>query len=410
MDILHDECKEVIIVGAGLSGLYAAYALLDRDILVLEQEMNAGGRVLTRKKMGVSYEIGAIFAFEPKFLPSGTVPPQLIEESGLIGVSSEGCTLFGKNVVDCLDKFDFCNNEIEEVLDFVNEGARDISCLSPLSYKLLNSFFHLIHPGEICEYIPQRRLDAFQVFQMGHYETGNEVLISSLVKEISTRLLCGVEVLNIEDQGCNVVVTVRDKGQITRLFAKAVICSIPAHEASQILTHAKSPCRLFLDGIRYGKASLSVLAVPENLIPEFSYIATPDLVTSTIVQQKTVVDGLVLLYFYYMGVKAEPVREMQAKELVEIALQTLDTLGFGNFSEEKIIFSDHHHWDMISPIISEESYGAWDIEKIRPSKRVFLAGDYTHVDSQHLMPYGMSAAIFSGKKASEQVQHLLDST
>ena len=109
-----------------------------------------------------------------------------------------------------------------------------------------------------------------------------------------------------------------------------------------------------------------------------------------------------------MGVKAAPVRKMQATEMVKIALQTLDALGFGNFSEEKIIFADDYHWDMISPIISEESYGAWDIEKIHPSKRLFLAGDYTHVDSQHLMPYGMSAAIFSAKKAAEQVQHLLE--
>lgn len=408
MDIFPDECKEVIIVGAGLSGLYAAYTLLDRDILVLEQETNAGGRILTREKMGVNYEIGAIFAFEPKFLPAGIVLPSLIEEHGLIGVCSEGRTFFGKNVVDCLDKFDFRNNEIEEIIDFVNEGARDISCLSPISYKLLNSFFQLIHPGEICEYIPQRRLDAFQAFQMGHYETGNGLLTSSLVEEISSRLHCGVRVLSIEDQGSNVVVTIRDREQIKRLFAKAVICSIPAHEASQIITHAESPCRLFLDGIRYGKASLSVLAIPENLIPEFSYIATPDLATTTVARQKTAVDGLVLLYFYYMGVKAAPVRKMQATEMVKIALQTLDALGFGNFSEEKIIFADDYHWDMISPIISEESYGAWDIEKIHPSKRLFLAGDYTHVDSQHLMPYGMSAAIFSAKKAAEQVQHLLE--
>jgi protoporphyrinogen oxidase len=408
MDKFLEECKEVIIVGAGLSGLYAAYALRDRDIIVLEQEKHSGGRILTRENMGVRYEIGAVFAFEPTFLPAGVSPPLLIEEHGLIGVCLEGRTLFGKTVVDCLDKFDFRNNEIEEIIDFVNGGASDISCLSPSSYRLLNAFFQLIHPGEICEYIPQRRLDAFQVFHMGHYETGNEMLINSLVEGISSRLRCGVEVLSIEDQGRNVVVTVSEGGRITRLLAKAVICSIPPHEASRIITHAESSCRLFLDGIRYGTGSLSILAIPESLIPDFSYIATPDLATSTVVRQKTAVSGLVLLFFYYMGIKSVPVRKLQEKEMVKMALQTLGALGFGNFSEEQVKFADHHHWDMISPIISEESYGAWDLEKIHPSQRVFLAGDYTHVDSQHLMPYGMSAAISSGKKAAEQVQHLLD--
>lgn len=407
MESFQDRSKDVIIVGAGLAGLYGAYALRDKDIIVLEQKPNAGGRVLTREKMGVSYEIGAVFAIEPTYLPTGTAPPPLIEEHGMIGVCSKGRTWFCRSVVECLEKIDFRNNEIEEITAFVNGGACDVFDLSPSSYGLLNAFFQLIHPGEIGEYIPQRRLDAFQVFQMGHYETGNGALIAGLIEGISSRLRCGVEVLSIDDQGRNVVVTVNEGGQITHLSAKAVICSIPAHEASRVIARAESPSRLFLDGIRYGTGSLCVLAIPEKLIPEFSYIATPDLVTSTVVRQKTAVDGLVLLYFYFMGIKSIPVRKFHAKEMVKMALQTLDALGFGNFRGEQIKFADHHHWDMISPIISEESYGAWDIEKIHPSQRVFLAGDYTHVDSHHLMPYGMSAAISSGKRAAEQVKHLL---
>jgi len=408
MERIDDECKEVIVVGAGLAGLYGAYALRDRDIIVLEKETNAGGRVLTREKAGVCYEIGAVFAFEPTSLPTGISPPPLIEEHGMIGIYSEGRTWFGEKVVDCLEKLDFRNNEIEEIIAFVNGGARDISVLSPPTYKLLNALFQLIHPGEISEYIPQRRLDAFQVFQMGHYKTGNQALISNLIEGISPRLSCGVQVLSIEDQGRNVVVTVSEGGQITRLFAEAVICSIPPHEASHVIARAETPCRLFLDGIHYGRGSLSVLAMPENLIPMFSYIATPDLATSTVVRQKTAVDGLVLLYFYYMGDKSVPVRKLPTKEMIKMALQTLDSLGFGNLTEEQIIFADHHHWDMISPIISPESYGAWFEEKMHPSQRVFLAGDYTHVDGHHLMPYGMSSAISSGKKAAEQVLHLLD--
>ncbi len=407
MERFQDECKEVIVVGAGLAGLYAAYALRDKDIIVLELKTNVGGRVLTREKMGVSYEIGAVFAIEPASLPIGITPPPLIEEYGMIGVCSKGRTWFGKSVVDCLEKIDFRNNEIEEITAFVNGGAYDIFDLSPPSYELLNAFFQLIHPGEIGEYIPQRRLDAFQVFQMGHYETGNGALIAGLIESISSRLRCGAQVLSIDDQGRNVVVTVNEGGQITHLSAKAVICSIPAHEASRVIARAESPSRLFLDGIRYGTGSLCVLAIPENLIPEFSYIATPDLATSTVVRQKTAVDGLILLYFYFMGIKSVPVRKLREKEMMKMALQTLDALGFGKFREEHIKFADHHHWDMISPIISEESYGAWDMEKIHPSQRVFLAGDYTHVDSHHLMPYGMSAAISSGKRAVEQVQHLL---
>src|SRR5437762_3278954 len=54
---------DVVIVGAGLAGLSAAYALRDRRVLVLEREALAGGRVLTRSSHGVAYDLGAVFGF-----------------------------------------------------------------------------------------------------------------------------------------------------------------------------------------------------------------------------------------------------------------------------------------------------------------------------------------------------------
>lgn len=61
---MENKCK-VIIIGAGASGLYAAYSLLNNcglepnDILILEAEARAGGRIHTIPFNGHYLELGA---------------------------------------------------------------------------------------------------------------------------------------------------------------------------------------------------------------------------------------------------------------------------------------------------------------------------------------------------------------
>lgn len=68
------------VIGAGLSGLSAAYQLKKAgcDVLVFESEDHVGGRTLTGKSQGYSYELGATVAAE-----SYTPYFELVEELGL---------------------------------------------------------------------------------------------------------------------------------------------------------------------------------------------------------------------------------------------------------------------------------------------------------------------------------------
>jgi hypothetical protein len=69
------------------------------------------------------------------------------------------------------------------------------------------------------------------------------------------------------------------------------------------------------------------------------------------------------------------------------------------------VFKIVKRWKNGGTIISPESYGSWSEEKIRPSERIFLAGDYTWQE----MPYGMDAAIKSGKVVADKVKEFLES-
>lgn len=55
------ERVDVVVVGGGVAGLAAAWALRDRNVVVLEAADRIGGRVRTGCKGGVPYHLGAQF-------------------------------------------------------------------------------------------------------------------------------------------------------------------------------------------------------------------------------------------------------------------------------------------------------------------------------------------------------------
>jgi protoporphyrinogen/coproporphyrinogen III oxidase len=57
---------EVVILGAGLAGLTAAYHLRDRDIVVLESRDRVGGRTLSGRHGAYWYNLGAQFVWDPR--------------------------------------------------------------------------------------------------------------------------------------------------------------------------------------------------------------------------------------------------------------------------------------------------------------------------------------------------------
>jgi oxygen-dependent protoporphyrinogen oxidase len=60
--------NDVVILGAGLAGLTAAYELRDRDIVVIEQRERVGGRTLSGTHLDYWYNAGAQFVWDPRTL------------------------------------------------------------------------------------------------------------------------------------------------------------------------------------------------------------------------------------------------------------------------------------------------------------------------------------------------------
>ncbi len=191
---------DVVIVGAGLSGLMAAYELRDWDILVLEKEGRSGGRILTRSRGGVSYDLGAVFAIDHRILPFEFKTSDLIYEDERIGLFMDGRVHYGAGVMECLCCMGIDAQDREAIRKFRVDQERDARLLPEPIYKILNAFFQVIHPGEMEEYLPHRRLDALLKHVVTHYEGGNGEFIGQFEERLGQRVRLTAEVLSVAEE------------------------------------------------------------------------------------------------------------------------------------------------------------------------------------------------------------------
>ena len=74
---------EIVVVGAGLAGMTAAYHLRKRDLLVLEARDRVGGRTYSGEQDGYWYNLGAQFVWDARTL-------RLCQDLGLQVIEAEG--------------------------------------------------------------------------------------------------------------------------------------------------------------------------------------------------------------------------------------------------------------------------------------------------------------------------------
>jgi predicted NAD/FAD-dependent oxidoreductase len=394
---------DVVIVGAGCAGLIAAYELRHLNVLLIEQAQEIGGRIMTRCHNSTSYDLGAVFALKQWLLPFHCTLSPLVPESKQVGLFYRGHVYHGRDVVTCLKNVGMAAADWETITAFATGRSSDLAAVSPETRKILQAFFHVIHPGAMQEYVPARQRDAFQTFSTDHYQHGNGEFLTYLQTFFTNRLRLGTEVLAVAEHPDRVAVTLHRRGATSIIAAHTVIVATPAPAALRILTAPGARCRSFLQSLQYAGGVVVAMGFAGAPLPEFSYIVTPELPCNTILKQTHPDTDSHVLLVYYVGEEARQLQECNEAHIVAHTLSLLQQVIAGEALADKLTFSDVHRWPLIGPILSPHSYVHWDETCLRPSPHVFLAGDYTHVDPADPLPYGMSAAIASGVKAAHQV-------
>ena len=402
---------DTIIIGAGISGLAAAWQLKERNILVLEKEPVPGGRIKTRTSHGISYDLGAVFGFSAALLPF-PLKSEMIDEPDPLGLWYQGRIYSGTGVITCIAGVDSgLRLEARSILlKLMDGGLPDYDTISPECLKILNAFFQVIHPGEMREYILPRHMDAFCKHDSSHFVGGNTVVIDAFCGELAAtacQIRLNRAVTGIKQKDDTVQVTCLHNGIPSVYYARTVIITTPTPVVQKMIHQADEPCRTFVESLRYGSGIVVAIGLKNVVSPDFSYLVTPDLTTNTILRQHTQTPDAKVFIFYYTGGKAEKLQCENDQTILDDAIAALRTIGVNPDMTDSLIFSDIHRWEHLGPIITPELYGAWNSAAARPMSRVFLGGECTRVDPHNPLPYGMMPAAAGGTTQAQAVLQFL---
>jgi predicted NAD/FAD-dependent oxidoreductase len=397
---------EVIVVGAGLAGLAAAYELDSRGTrtLVLEGSDRVGGKILTRQKANTRYECGALFAFSPDWVPFPVDAGNLISENHPIGVFLDGRVVAGESVPACLQAIGISSRQAHLLGSFLGSESPQRNTIGDEIYSVLEAFFRVIHPGDLADYVPARRNDSLVRHSTARFESGNNTLVQKFIENISSeaQTSCQVTRLHTNDEG--VTVHWNAGGEERSARADWVVLATPAAEARALTVELESVATDFLAGVRYGKGIAVAIGLRNASYQPYSYIVCPTGPANTLAfRHPGEATDLTVITAYLVGEAAENHWHSRDREIVELLCSQVNRMKIGEaVSTESLAFSDVYRWPAIGPIISEETYGTFCNACLFPSNRIVLAGDYTWWTHQQ-MPYGMYAAIQSGQRAAEIV-------
>lgn len=401
---------DVLVAGAGLAGLAAAHSLTQRgkSVLLLEAQERCGGKVVTCLQEEMSYEMGALFAFQKDWLPFPVEAGRKIINSDPVALFTKNRVIRGKSVPQLLQEAGTPLRDQLALKRLISLESLQKETFEGNTFEILNAFFNVIHPGPLNRYIPGRRSDSLVVHDTSCFEKGNQCLTDSFLKNTPAAVVTGGRVTAAIPLENGNEVHWEDGEKSHKAFFDWVVIAVPAPEAKKILQPPESfslnsSSFHFLERVEYRPGITVVVATQETLIDRFSYIVSTEGDVNTFFFRKFPErPEVTLITAYIVGDKAEEWSPAIDADIITMAVAELNRLGIGSINQGTLLFSDICRWDGVGPVISKDAYGCFANTFLYPGNRMVLAGDYTFWNNLQ-MPYGMYAAIESGKKAASLI-------
>jgi oxygen-dependent protoporphyrinogen oxidase len=287
---------EVVIVGAGLAGMTAAYKLRDRDVVVLEARDRVGGRTLSGEHDGYWYNSGAQFVWDSRTLDlCQQLGLEVIDAHGaLTGVFVRGRLVIASNPYSLLLKMPL---SISEKVNFaltitrLRRMATGKRGLDPeLDAISLSDIFGRVSPMtlEILEVATRSGVGvsaeevsgaiglgyAIHLFGGDVNDTlkvvrGGTQRITQTIREVidPERVMLDSVVDSVESNGGGVTVRYRRSGLAEEIRAEACILALTADEALKIVPDLPAPKRAALERMLPYSPIMSVAWMTDESAP-----------------------------------------------------------------------------------------------------------------------------------------------
>ncbi len=383
-DAIETESYDVVIVGAGMAGLSAAYHAKSFNknlkMIILEKDNRVGGRIFNEKSNDILYSIGASMGYHKMM-----TPVELKDKYRFVSQDAPKGVYFN-------DKLSLKNTS-EEAFNELTGGKVALN-----HYKFLNLMVHLEMMKNNSEnqfYKPDEYFENFDL--VSYYESF-----------LSEQTSLNSEVASIKSRGESVDVVYMKDGKKFKISAKAVIVATPAVVTKKIVKNLPENTLRFLNSVKYGKTKILALVYKKtNDLAPFSYINMESKYDFWKIDRYFLNNPHYAFYTVY----SDKLVNSNNEEFLEKSLNFLNKIGIGNFFKENIEKYEIVVWDKLVTNYCEDSStdcemsffsrvdicaGVADKCINNPVDKVFLAGDYT------LLYGGVFPAWLSGRNAANR--------
>jgi protoporphyrinogen/coproporphyrinogen III oxidase len=316
-----DERRDVVVVGAGIAGLAAAWHLRDLDVLVLEASDRLGGRLWSEPRGGVWLNFGAHVFSGP-----GSAAGRLIDDAGVRALPVPGklaaLAMNGRILKGAVELYPLqIQAPVRSRVALARSGAR--LRLAVRSYGKVAAprrgedpaqrqlrMFEFLGDRTFSDYIGPLPPDVDAIYRatlnrssgepeelaagygVGYFhlvwdrsgglshgiDGGPSALVERLAAGLPGRVRTGAEVLQVDREAGAARVTFTSGGRARTAVARAVVVAAPAPVARHLIAGLPAATADALDEIRYGPYAVgSILTAPAGPMPwdEVYALATP---------------------------------------------------------------------------------------------------------------------------------------
>jgi monoamine oxidase len=451
-----DRKKKVLVLGAGLAGLSAAYELAEKghDVTVLEARMRPGGRVCTLREAfsdGLYADCGAsevpsghkltmhyieLFGLEldPWYRPELNALEKVFYVQGSrivtgpgakwpVALTPEEKELGPGGMVQKYFTFPLKELGDPTAPDWPPAAAAKYDGMSvadmmrsrgasPGAISILGLEYYLDLPADGLEktsalWLLRDSLLSPGGEQISRIHGGMDLLPRAFAARLADRILYGAPVIKLERTAQGVDVVVQRAGGTERLSADRVLCTLPfpVLGSLEVSPAFSAPKRRAIEQLTYAACTKVYLQTRRKfwIDRKLSGFACTDLPIKFVFDSTPKSDSRRgLLECYISGPKSEPVTAMSADRRIEFAIENLEKVFPGVRSEIEGGTSKswkEDPWSRGAYAYYEPGRMVSLLPHVAPAEgRIHFAGDHTSP-----WPHWMQGALYSGHRAAQEI-------
>ena len=389
---------DVIIVGAGCSGLHAAKYMTDLKIKILEKNDYLGGRVESRTLDGFNIETGALF---PILEGSDRRDVSANNTKNIKYIKENGQELTAKTVVEILEIEDddgllenytkqtrVLNEQLGLKAKNINYG--NISVLNNQQRKIVEAVYQITHCGDINDCLKDIGPLTLHNISQPDLSKSNKDRLEQFFSMILDDIELESNVNRIESSASYCKVSSTNNGVTTIYESQYVLVSSPPPEIFDCIKGVNIESADFYSNIKYEAGSVCVLKIQGNLPQQELLINTHKIWSACFIS--SVEEGGFILHVYIPHCRGL-INNYIRLTINDVYESVKDFLP----SESRLKDGVIKHWNYLSPSLNPEMMKRYFPGHYRLTPRIWYCGELASFEPKNIYTFGTRSALNSGK-------------